>query len=126
MIMRKNEVEISGVPDEPPSEVKKNLEKKKKKMPNIEEETRDVPPISSSYQAMHIDPRGPKIQLDNVEQMSPFDLFSLYINLVENSWWSVLGRVYLVEYTNDDRHQRRSAANNDKPTHLNGSPGRPL
>lgn len=28
---------------------------------------------------MHIDPRGPEIQLDNVEQMSPLDLFSLYI-----------------------------------------------
>ena len=77
--MRQNEVEISGVPDEPPPQVKKNLRKEKKKKPNIEEATRNVPPISSSYQAMHIDPRGPEIQLDNVEQMSPFDLFSLYI-----------------------------------------------
>lgn len=77
--MRQNEVKISGVPDEPPPEVKKSLKKEKKKKPNIEEATRDVLPISSSYQAMYIDPRGPEIQLDNVEQMSPFDLFSLYI-----------------------------------------------
>ena len=67
VIMRQNEVEISGVPDEPPPQVKKNLKKEKKKKPNIEEATRDVPPISSSYQAMHIDPWGPEIQLDNVE-----------------------------------------------------------
>ena len=45
------------------------------------------------------------------------------VYLVECTWWSVLGGVYLVEYTNDDRHQRRLAANNDKPTHLNGSLG---
>ena len=77
--MRQNEVEISGVPDEPPPEVKKNLKKEKKKKPNIGEATRNVPLISSSYQAMHIDPREPEIQLDNVEQISPFDLFSLYI-----------------------------------------------
>ena len=59
--------------------MKKNLKKEKKKKPNIKEVTHDVPPISSSYQVIHIDSRGPEIQLDNVEQISLFDLFSLYI-----------------------------------------------
>lgn len=52
------------------------------KKPNFQEATRDVPPISSLYQAIHIDPRGLEIQLDNAEQMWRFDLFALHITLL--------------------------------------------
>lgn len=54
--MPKNEIEISGVPDELPTEVKKNLKKKEgEKKPNIQEWFCNLLLISSLYQAIHID-----------------------------------------------------------------------
>ena len=82
MIMRQNKVEILGVLNELSPQMKKNLKKEKKKKPNIKKIMRNILLISFLYQAMHIDPRMLIIQLDNVKQMSFFDLFSLYITLL--------------------------------------------
>lgn len=46
--MRVNEVEISGVPDEPA--VKKTLKnKREKKKPSLKKVVNDVPPVSATY-----------------------------------------------------------------------------
>lgn len=57
--MRVNEVEISGVLDEPPAAVKKALKDKKerKKKPSLKEVVNDVSPVSATYEAVHVDER---------------------------------------------------------------------
>ncbi len=57
VIIQKIEVEISKFPDDLPTELNKNLKKKKRmKKSNIQKATNDEPLISFSYQALYINP----------------------------------------------------------------------
>lgn len=80
--MRVNEVEISKVPDEPPAAVKKALKDKRerKKKPSLKEVVNDVPPVSATYKAVHVDERSASLTVIGSKNMSPLQFFELYIS----------------------------------------------
>lgn len=77
-----NEVEISGVPDEPSPAVQKMLKEKKRgrKKPSLKKVVEDVPPDSAILRAVHIEERNASLPLSGSKNMSPFQFFELYIS----------------------------------------------
>lgn len=70
------------VPDEPPPMVQNNVEenKKGKKKPSLKEVADDVPPVSTTYEVVHIDERSTSLFLSGSDNMSPFRFFELYFS----------------------------------------------
>lgn len=79
--MRVNEVEISGVPDEPPA-VKKTLKnKREKKKPSLKKVVNDVPPVSATYEAVYVNKCSASLTITVSENMSPLQFFTLLLNI---------------------------------------------
>ncbi len=78
--MQKNEIQILGVPNKPPTTLKSNLKKEeKKKKPNIQEALCDLFFIFFLYQVIHLETQRVKMQPNDIDQMLRIDLFSFWI-----------------------------------------------
>ena len=76
--MRVNQEDGSGVLDLPPPEVINMVEKLTKR--KLEDILKAIPPIeNSTYQPIRIEPRGPYVNLPKSVDISPIDLFFLFV-----------------------------------------------
>lgn len=62
-----------------------------KKRPSLKEVVNEVPPVSASYEAVHVDERSAILTVIGSENMPPLQFFELYCTSVLSIWRQLLG-----------------------------------